>query len=117
MASKDELIKQAGDMNIPLTGEETKPELEALIKGQIEGTKPEIPKDPASDRMIPASMVKELIAEALAIQAEKDKPQKVKRVLEHLLDRDRADVAHVPVELRAKEFRHPRHVYAGGSLD
>lgn len=87
MANKDELIARAQELNLILTGEETKPELESMIEGAE-------PKDPNSDpnlispdntkeQMVPLSAVKELIAQAMAAQAEDNKPKKVKKVTEH----------------------------------
>lgn len=106
MSKKDELIAKATEMNLPLTGEETNTVLENMIKdanpnpGLVENTQDNnqpiknentaisqniAPKDakPEGEAMVPLSKVKELIAEAMANQAEASKPVKVKRVTEH----------------------------------
>lgn len=85
MANKDELIEQAKSLNLPLTGEETKSELESLIESAPAKINNDfsIPPKSESEQMVPLSAVKELIAEAMARQAEKDKPAKVKKVTEH----------------------------------
>jgi len=86
MAKIDELKVEAEKLNIPLTGEETKPQIEALIKA-ASPEKDKSTKNPSVDttqeRSIPISEVKKLIAEALANQAEDNQPKKVKRVTEH----------------------------------
>lgn len=87
MAKKDDLIAKAAELKITLTGEETNPQLEAMIVGvepeyvyKAEGSKPPAP---SQEQMVPLSSVKQLIAEAMAQMAEKDKPAKVKKVTEH----------------------------------
>lgn len=80
MAKKEELIAKAQELEITLTGEETNTELEVLIKERMPVAPPENDK---SEKMVPLSMVKELIAEAMAKQAEESKPVKVKKVTEH----------------------------------
>lgn len=90
MASKEELIQKATSLAIPLTGQETKPELEELIvqatidqqngaEAQSKGTE----NMSEEEKMVPLSVVKEMIAEAMARQDEKSKPVKVKKVTEH----------------------------------
>lgn len=85
MANKDELIEQAVSLGLTLTGEETKPELEQMIE-TANGNNFDASLKSASkteEQMVPLSMVKQLIAEAIQNQAEKDKPVKIKKVTEH----------------------------------
>lgn len=84
MATKDELIEKVKSLNLPLSGEETKTELEAIIAANPDGPaslENQGKKEP--EKMVPLSAVKELIAEAMALQAEKDKPVKIKKATEH----------------------------------
>src|SRR6266853_4429448 len=85
MAKKDDLIKKAGELEISLSGEETNAKLEEMIleKEPAFVYKPATDPAPATEQMVPLSAVKELIAEAMRNQAEKDKPAKVKKVTEH----------------------------------
>lgn len=90
MAHKDDLKAQAEKLGVKLEGTETVAELEAAI----ETASKDLPPDPTtkpktedtlseSEKMVPLSMVKQMIAEAMAQQAETNKPVKVKKVTEH----------------------------------
>ena len=84
----DELKDKALSLNIELSGEETQAEIEAKI-AEIEGPKeptptPKTSKTESTERMIPISDVKKLIAEALAAQKEENQPVKLKKSTEHL---------------------------------
>lgn len=85
MPYKDDLKEKATQLGIPTKGTENIETLETLI-GQSIGTVPVVsatPTAPSQEVMVPISQVKELIREAMAAQAEKDKPVKVKKVTEH----------------------------------
>lgn len=87
MAKKDDLIQKATELNLPLEGNETVPQLETMIEQaapRVQNTKPSVPTQSTEEKMVPLSVVKQMINEAMANRADEGKPKKVSRVKEHM---------------------------------